>query len=238
MKLCVALLVLLATAPAQTFEVASIKPSTAQPGGTSGIATEKGRMTGRNVTLKRCIRSAYNISEARIFGGPSWADDDRYDIDAKAPGPVGDHDMEPMLQALLADRFKLVIHRETRPLPGYAIVTGKKGILAKPSESNVGSRSNSSRTMIDAVGCDMACLARKISEVLHAPESDATGIEGRFDFKLQFVPDDLNAKAAATDAQGPTIFAALEEQLGLKLEPRKVPTEVIVIDSAVKASEN
>lgn len=212
---------------APAFDAASIKPSTAEPG-SSGISSDIGRITGRNVTLKHCIRSAYGIPEAQIFGGPKWVDDDRYDIDAKAPGRAGDHEMMAMLQTLLAERFQLVLHRETRPLPGYALVVGKKGLTAKRSEPGIRSETSSSRRSIDATGCDMGCLARKLSEVLHAPVADLTGVEGRFDFKLEWTPDDLQA----------AVFPAIEEQLGLKLEGRKVPTEVLVIDRAAKPSEN
>lgn len=215
------------TAP-PAFDAASIKASTAAPGSGSGITTDTGRIAARNVTLKRCIRGAYDIPESRIVGGPRWADEDRFDIDAKAPGPAGGHDLMAMLQQLMAERFKLVIHRETRPLSGYALVLGKKGIAAKPSEPGERSSSNATRHSIDATGCSTGCMAMKLSEVLHAPVADATGLDGNFDFKLEWTPDDLQSQ----------VFPALEEQLGLKLEGRKVPTEVIVIDSARKPSEN
>jgi uncharacterized protein (TIGR03435 family) len=210
------------------FEVASIKPSTAEPGGGSGIDTDTGKIAAHNVTLKRCMRGAYDLPEARIFGGPKWVDEERYDINAKSAGPAGGHELMAMLQTLLAERFKLTFHRETRPLPGYALVVGKKGITAKPSQSTGPTRSNSSRRAIDATACSMGCLAAKLSEVLHAPVTDATALDGRFDFKLEWTPDELQT----------AVFPALEEELGLKLEGRKVPTEVLVIDSAEKASAN
>jgi uncharacterized protein (TIGR03435 family) len=216
-----------AQTPAPAFDVASIKLSTAPPGSSSGIDTDTGKIHAHYVTLKRCIRGAYNIPEARIFGGPKWVEDERYDIDAKAPGPAGEHDLMAMLQQLLAERFHLAIHRETRPLPGYAIVVGKKGLLAKPSQAD-GTNASSSRHSIDAAGCDMSCLAAKVSEVLHVPVTDATGVQGRYDFKLEWTPDDLQTAVAP----------ALEQQLGLKLEGRKVPTGVIVIDRAEKATLN
>jgi uncharacterized protein (TIGR03435 family) len=224
------LLLLTPTCFAQTaaFEAASIKPSTAEPGAGSGISSNIGRITARNVTLKRCIRGAYALPEAQIAGGPKWVDEERYDIDAKAPGPAGDSEMMAMLRQLLAERFKLVIHRETRPLPGYALVAGKKGLTAKQSEPGTPSRSNASRRAIDATACSMGCLATKLAEVLHAPVTDATGVEGRFDFKLEWTPDDLQT----------AVLPALEEQLGLKLAGRKIPTDVIVIDSAERASAN
>ena len=210
------------------FDAASIKPSTAAPGSGSGIQTDIGRIAARNVTLKRCIRGAYDVPEARILGGPKWVDDERYDIDAKSTGPAGDRQLMAMLQQLLADRFKLAIHRETRPLAGYVVVAGKKGLTVKPSEPGARSMSSATRHSIDATGCDMECLAMKLSEVLHAPVIDGTGIAGKFDFKLEWTPDELQSG----------VFPAVEAQLGLKLEGRKVPTEVIVIDSAVKPSEN
>ena len=242
MKSLLALL-FLQTALGQVFEVASIKPSTAEPGASSGVTTETGRISARNVTLKRCIRSAYNVPEASIFGGPNWAEDQRYNIDAKAAGPATDSELMIMLRALLADRFKLVLHRETRILPGYALVVGKKGLTAKasapgtPSRSN--SRSNAGRRSIEAEACDMDCLARKLAEVLHFPVANATAAEGEFDFKLEWTPEDLTAKTSpAADAPGASLFAVLQEQLGLRLEARKVPTEVLVVDQAERATEN
>jgi uncharacterized protein (TIGR03435 family) len=232
-------------APAPTFEVASIKPSKAEPGSISGINTEKGRISARNVTLRRCIRGAYNVPETQVLGGPKWIDDERYDIDAKAAGPAGDHDLMIMLQSLLAERFKLVFHRETRPMSGYALVVGKSGLKAQHSAPGAQSFTHARRGGIDAQASTMANLAQKLSDALHVPVADFTGAEGAFDFKLEWTPEDGSARppspgnkpGTAADA-GPSIFAALQEQLGLKLESRKVPTEVLVIDRADKASEN
>jgi len=187
------------------------------------------------------MRGAYDVPEARIFGGPKWVNEDRYDIDAKAAGPADGHELMAMLQSLLADRFQLVFHRETRLLPGYALVVGKKGLTAKPSAPGSPSRSSSSRRTIEAESCSMRCLALKLSEVLHLPVSDLTAVEGEFDFKLEFAPEELQARPPSGGepaTPGPSIFAALDEQLGLKLEARKVPTEVLSIDRAEKPSAN
>jgi uncharacterized protein (TIGR03435 family) len=231
-------------APAPAFEVASIKPSQAEPGSGSGISSDKGRISARNVTLRRCIRGAYNVPETQVLGGPKWIDDERYDINAKAAGPADDPEMMVMLQSLLAERFKLVFHRETRPLPGYALVVGKGGLKANPSAPDAPSRTSGRRGSIEAQQCTMARLAQRLTDVLHLPVADLTAVDGNFDFKLQWVPDDglarspsVGDKTPAADT-GPSIFAALQEQLGLKLESRKVPTEVLVIDRADKASEN
>ncbi len=210
------------------FEVASIKISTAESGSSSGIKSDPGRISARNVTLRGCVKSAYNIPEARVFGGPKWLDEERYDIDAKAAGPAGDSEMMVMLQQLLTERFRLAFHRESRPLNGYVLVTGKKGLMAKRSEPGTASNTTSTRHSIDATGCSMAHLASALSAVLHAPVADTTGIAGDFNIKLEWTPDDLQS----------AVFPALEEQLGLKLESRKVPVEVIVIDSAQKPAAN
>jgi uncharacterized protein (TIGR03435 family) len=198
-------------------------------------------MSGRYVTLKRCVRGAYGVEEPRILGGPKWIDEARYDIEAKAAGPAGDRELMVMLQSLLAERFKLAFHRETRALPGYALVVGKGGLKAKPSDPDADSRTSSSRVSIEAAGCTMAHLALKLSEILHLPVADFTAVPGGFDFKLEWTVDDMQATppAAAPDpASGPSIFAALQGQLGLRLESRKVPAEVLVIDHAEKPSEN
>jgi uncharacterized protein (TIGR03435 family) len=222
--------------PAPAFEVASIRASSDGPG-SSGITTTNGRMTAQNVTLKRCIRGAYNVSKSQIFGGPDWVERDRFYIQAKAPGPAGDSEMMIMLQSLLAERFKLTLHRENRPLSGYALVLAKGGPKLKPSAPETPSRTNSSRGSIVAQACTMTLFAMKLSEALLIPVADATAIRGSFDFNLQWTTADEMAAKPETDS-GPSIFTTLQEQLGLKLEPRKVPAEILVIDHAEKPSAN
>jgi len=228
--------------PAPAFDAASIKPSQDPPGSSSGITTSKGRISARNVTLKRCMRGAYGVEEPRILGGPKWVDEARYNIEARAAGPAGDRELMVMLQSLLAERFKLAFHREQRALPGYALVLGKSGMKAKPSAPDAESRTNSGWGLIEAAGCNMAQLALKLSEVLHLPVADLTALPGEFDFQLKWTSDAMQATPPSTatpDAgSGPSIFEALQEQLGLKLESRKVPAEVLVIDHAEKPSEN
>jgi len=192
-------------------------------------------MSAQNVTVKRCIRSAYDVPEAQILGGPKWTGEDRFQIEAKAPGPAGDHELSIMLRSLLAQRFQLALHRESRTLPGYALVVAKSGLKAKASTSEGNSRTNSTRRSMDAEGCTMAQLAQKLAEVLHLPVADSTAVSGAFDFQLEWAPEETQAPTAAS---GPSLFAALQEQLGLKLQPGKVPAEVIVIDRVEKPTEN
>jgi len=213
---------------AATFEAASIKPSLAEPGSSSAINTERGRIAARNVTLKRCIRGAYDIPESNILGGEKWADEDRFDIDAKADSPAGDHELMLMLRALLADRFKLTFHRESRPLAGYALVAAKGGIKAKPAPPGTPSAGTSRRGGVDATACSMSCLAMKLSEAIHAPVVDETKVQGLFNFNLQWTPGDMDV----------AVFSAIQEQAGLQLKGRKVPTDVIVIDRAERPAAN
>jgi uncharacterized protein (TIGR03435 family) len=245
-SLCVTLFAQSPAVPS-AFEVASIKPSLDPPGSVVGIFESKGRISAKNVTLKRCMRGAYNIPEPQIIGGPRWADQDRYDIEAKATVPAGDRELMLMLQALLADRFKLVFHREQRAIAGYRLVLGKGGLKAQASAPDRNSVGHSQRGRIEAEGCTMAQLALKLAEVLHQPVLDATRVAGKFDLKLEWMPDEMQAKSPGADQRsgtvpepgsGPSIFAALQEQLGLKLESSRVPSDVLVIDSAEKPSAN
>ena len=222
------------------FEVASIKPSQAPPGSASGIPSEPGRIMGHNVTLRRCIRGAYDISETLIVGGPKWVDEDRYDIEAKAAGPAGNHDLMLMLQSLLEERFHLVVHREQRQMSGYALVSAKSGIRAEAAAKDAKASTSRSRGIIEAQASTMANLAQKISEALAMPVTDGTKLEGqRFNFTLKWNPDEAKTVVAADNASSaPSIFNALQEQLGLRLEATKVPVNMIVIDHAEKPDAN
>ena len=245
-SLCGTLLAQQAAGPL-SFDVASIKPSLDPPGSVVGIFESKGRLSAKNVTLRRCMRGAYDVPEPQIIGGPTWVVQDRYDIEAKATGPAGGNELMLMLQTLLSERFKLVFHREQRPIPGYRLALAKSGLKAQASAPDSRSAGHSQRGRIEAEGCTMAQLALKLAEALKQPVLDATSIAGRFDLKLEWTPDELLARSpsdgprpggALEPAAGPSIFTALQEQLGLKLESSKVPVEVLVIDSAEKPSAN
>jgi len=226
------------------FEAASIKPSSDPPGSVTGIFESKGAITAKNVTLKRCVRGAYGMEESQIIGGPKWAGEERYYIEAKAAVPAGDQDLMLMLQALLSERFKLVFHREQRAISGYRLVLGKGGLRAKISAPDRSSTGNSRPGHIDAEAYTMVQFAAKLSQALHAPVLDTTGVTGRFDLKLEWTPDDMETKLPTGDPRAgsapdaPAIFTATQEQLGLKLESGKISAEALVIDSAQKPSEN
>lgn len=223
----------------QVFEAASIKPS-AGSSDLSGVTTNKGRISMENVTLKRCIRSAWGVPEEQIIGGPEWIDDDRFDINAKADWPAGDPELMIMLQSLLVERFQLSLHRESKMVQGYALVVGKDGLKVKRSapDAKFGIHSTTGARMasIEAVACTMTALTKKLSEMLRLPVTDLTETNGQFDFRLEWVPDDLQLQPVADS--GPSIFSAVQEQLGLKLESHKVPVEVLAIDHVEKPSFN
>ncbi|MGA3238278.1 MAG: TIGR03435 family protein [Bryobacteraceae bacterium] len=228
------------------FEVASVKVSKAPPGSDSSKGT-LGSLTMRNMTLRACIGMAYNLKEFQVLGGPKWLDSDRYDIDAKPAGAAQALERMAMLQTLLAERFQLALHRETKTSPGYALVVSKAGLkmhAVEPGQSNL-STHNSSMT---AEKASMASLAGNLSRRSGFPVDDATGVKGVFDFKLELPPRDNRTEPAGGDTPGagasdPASFAtslshALEDQLGLKLDARKIQQEVLVIDRAEKPPEN
>jgi uncharacterized protein (TIGR03435 family) len=218
-----------------SFEVASVKVSTSPDDGFANVDITPGAITIRNYTLRACIRTAYQVKDYQISGGPKWLDHDRYDINAKASGPANSQQLLLMLQALLAERFKLVVHRETRSFQGYELVVAKSGLKLKAVGSEADRSINSRPGVITAKATSLALLGHWLARILDAPVLDSTGISDVFDFKLEWTPDDA---PQAADNQGLSIFAALQDQLGLKLEPRKTPLEMIVVGSAEKALEN
>jgi len=242
MKLILLLTAVLAL-QAASFDAASIKPSSPDATGSNSHA-DAGLITMRNVTLRRCIMIAYRIRpEDRILGGPKWMDEKHYDIDARTDHPDPKTGIIPLLQSLLAERFQLTLHPETRALPGYAITLSKNGMKARLSApdtpANQLNTTNGGRGRMDASALSMQGLAQRLESLLNAPVMDATGLPGYFDFTLRWNPDDAQADAPPSNGpDGPSLFTALQEQVGLKLEARKVPTDMLVIDHAELPSEN
>jgi uncharacterized protein (TIGR03435 family) len=223
---------------AASFEVASIRTAVPDAGGSSGEDGRDGLLRVYNVTLKRCMRYAYAVAEDQIVGGPKWIDDLRYDILAKADHRAGEPELLMMLQPLLADRFKLQFHRESRTLAGYSLTVAKGGIRAKVSDPNRHSGANGGRGFVDAVACPVSELTIRLSALLGRPVVDMTGEKRTFDFHLRWTPDDTQTGADRAASDSPSLFTAMQEQLGLKLESRKVPVDVLVVDHAELPSDN
>jgi len=221
MKRCAAVAFLSSALFAQTFEVASVKPNGSGTGH-SDVDVDNNLLRMNNVTLKACIVWAFGVTDAQV-SGPSWLDSERFDIVAKtesgAPRP-------PMLQAVLMERFKLATHRETREQTLYELVIAKNGPKLKkvdPGEDDMTSR----RGHLTAVRATMSRLARFLAGPnvkLGRPVVDKTGLDGAFDFTLDWT----------TEPDGVSIFVALQEQLGLKLEARKGPVELLIVDHVEK----
>jgi uncharacterized protein (TIGR03435 family) len=250
------------TAPMQ-FEVASIKPSAPPAVGENRVAVgiaAGGRLTAQGVSTRMLMSIAFGVKEHEIIGGPAWLDTQRYDISAKpdaasVSGQINQDQMRLMIQALLAERFKLATHTENKEATVYAIVPGKNGAKVPESESTADSPNRQMRMgngQLNATGLPMKFLADSLSRILGRTVVDKSGLTGLRDFKLQWVPDESTSirmpglpppggsesAAPPSDSKGPTLFAALEEQLGLKLNTEKGQVTNIVIDHIEKPSEN
>jgi bla regulator protein blaR1 len=263
-----------------SFEVASVKRNRASDGRVSLGFQPGGRMTATGVTLKMLIGTAYGagqpLGNSQIIGGPDWLDRDRFDIVAKAdgdvvPGPNGP--LPLMIQSLLADRFKLAVHNETREMPIYALVMarsdGKRGPQLNPSAVDCAAmRGRGGPPPTPAPGERLPCamrispgnltgggmaMAQLASALGRMPAvnrivEDRTGLTGGFDFDLTWTPDQAQLPPggpppgapplAPIDPNGPSLFAAVQEQLGLKLESTRGPVPVIVIDRAEPPTED
>lgn len=250
-----------------SFAVASIKPSnSADQRPLFKILPEQ--VTASNVSVKRLIEIAYNIKDFQISGGPSWMDSALFDVNAKPEGTAKPDQLMPMLQSLLAERFKLIVRHDTKELPVYALVVAKNGPKFKDAHESdpnipelngrtdlpaIGSRMRVNiirRGRLTTQGSDMATLSSQLSRFLGRSVVDKTGLKGSYDLKLEWVPDENQvanfqaigvpegAGAPPADWPGPTLFTALEEQLGLKIDSQKGSVEVLVVERVEKPSVN
>ncbi|MGA3187753.1 MAG: TIGR03435 family protein [Bryobacteraceae bacterium] len=209
------------------FEVASIRPGRPDlPKG--GVTTGKGKLRVENETLKRCIMSAFSVGPNQIVGGPPWLETDTFVITAKAEEPVDDDAaIMTMLRELMKERFKLESHRESRTIQAYVLGVAKNGPKLEKSAGGQSATLNG-RGRISAKASTMDHFAQVLSRQVDYPVVNETGIEGLFDLKLEWTNADT----------GPSIFTAIQEQLGLRLTSRKTPVDVIVIDHLERPSEN
>ena len=226
--------------PEPAFDVASIKPNRSGESG-SGSTTRKGGYLGTNVSLHQLVTEAYGLRPFQVTGGPGWIKLDRFDINARAPeGATGR--LAPMLRTLLADRFKLRVHTETKEQQVYALVLARPDrrlgpkLTASTQECGAGAacgmNMNTSGTtgILKGVAQPLSRLATALSGYgVDGLVFDRTGLTGNFDIELQWTPENLRAISAG---EGPSLFTALQEQLGLKLESARGPVEYLVIDSA------
>jgi len=219
------------------FEVASIHPvNPKDPPGPSGCTTTTGLMRCTNVTLKRCIVSAYRVTPDRVLGGPDWMDTDRFQITAKSEQPAGDPDLMRMFQALLADRFKLALHRQSRKTEAMVLEVAKTGSKLEPAADDSRGGYHNAHDRIQATEISMDRFTEVLSRDLKLPVVDRTGLAGRFTFTLRWNPEvtDGLQRDEAADALRAEMASAILRQLGLILRFQKVPLEMLVIDHAQK----
>ena len=230
--------VALAGAQKASFEVAAIKPNRSA-GGMSSIRPSPGRVTMENVALRKIILNAYGIPDDRTYAlvGPDWLASDAFDVQATFPPETPLPVVREMLQSLLAERFQLTLHKETRQLPMYALVVAKGGPKIHPVDDGQ-SRTSGHPGRLEAAKISMQKLADLLGRMAGQQVTDATHLSGVFDFKLEWSPDETARmspdEAVAAAATGPSLYSALQEQLGLKLEGRKGPVEVLVVDQIEK----
>ena len=229
-------------APAQTktplvFEVASVKPNRTGANDTH-IGHDGATLTMTNVTLRYCILRAYSVADAQV-SGPAWLDSDRFDIVAKA-GADAQHDQSRLrLRSLLADRFKMTLHREKKESSIYALVPARGGlkIPAEPANLPDGGNLSSGPGHVTAKGASMAHFAEFLSgprAALGRVVVDQTGLTGAYSFDLDWTPDDAEVRRQERLERNapPSLPTALQETLGLRLEPRKAPVEILIVDHA------
>jgi uncharacterized protein (TIGR03435 family) len=250
----VAILTLLSVAAAgQTFIAADVHPS---PHSTNpnrymtGGVLRAGRYDLRNATMVELISTAWGIDAEKVLSGPNWLELDRFDIVAKAPPSTSPETLRMMLQALLADRFQLVIHKEDRPMPVYMLSLGKGKPKLKEAAAgavagcqSVPPASDPAAVPVNQMACrgmTMEGLAQTLRDngfgYISSPVVDSTGLKGAWDFDLRWTSRTVLSRAGA---EGITLYDAVDKQLGLKLELKTAPTSVIVVDSAnEKPSDN
>ena len=234
----------------------------------SGVSRPLDGLVYMNVTLESLLRDAYGVLDNQISGAPDWARSESYDIDAKMDSVTADalakmnmrdrdRARQQMLQALLADRFMLTLHRETKELPVYSLVIAKGGFKLQPAPPDKvyerGSRGSAGWShfgtgggKINGQAIPISMLTVSLTQMLGRMVIDKTMLTGVYDVTLQWATSDVGQGlvldgtdgAPPSAPTGPTIFTALQEQLGLKLESAKGPVEIIVIDHVEKPSGN
>lgn len=239
------LLISMAFAQTPAFDVASVRLSGPEERAAAAQFPPGGRFTA-NIALRYVIERAYDIEDYQLLGDPDWVKTERYSIQAKAEGATTDDRLRLMVQTLLASRFGLKIHHETRDLPVYALVVGKGGPKLQVASDATLCGGNGCFTIgkgnFGAKGATLPWAAKTLTRIMDRPVLDKTQLSGNYDFRLHFDPSTASAAvmaaASTADSTEPSIFTAIQEQIGLKLDPRREPVDVLVIDHVEKPSGN
>jgi uncharacterized protein (TIGR03435 family) len=225
-------------APAPSFEVASVKIAASRE---NSIEFGPNSLTMRGVRLNAVIAWAFDIREYQV-AGPGWVPESVFDIVAKSAGPASEAQLRQMLQSLLADRFQLTYHRETREIPALILVVSPKGLKITPADKPGNPAFRTGKLMLAGDGATIDDLARFLAHELHEAVIDRTGLTGLFHYALDinaYVTEEMRKSDGPPMEANAIITAALQEQLGLKVEARKAPVPMVVIDRLEKSpSEN
>lgn len=237
--MCVVFRIAAQTPPA--FDVASIKPYVSEGNAASEGSSTKvlpgGRLSARNVTVRKLIRNAFGLDDFQIAGAPGWIDSLSYNIEAKTVGgeEIARDNFPVLLLGLLEDRFQFKFHRETQEMTEYALEVAKNGAKIKPhtddSAPSLSVNSRSGFVTLQATKISIQDFAGTLRRQLGRTVVDKTGLKGDFDFEMKWSSDE------APEASGASIFTALQE-LGLRLVSTKGPVEIIAIDRIEKPSDN
>jgi len=217
------------------FDVVSLKPGDPNDP-SSGGRSSPGGLQMRNAQVATIIRSAYGLNEYQLEGGPKWINSERFTLEVKYAIGTPREKISLMMQSMLTDRFKLQVHWSKKTISQYTLIVAKGGPKVQntsPDEPNRGASSQGPR-LIKGQGLSMSRLADMLGGVVGVPVMDRTGLTGDYNFALDFAPQ-LDPKEGETL---PSIFSALQERLGLKLESIKAPIDILVVDAIEKPTEN
>jgi uncharacterized protein (TIGR03435 family) len=234
------------------FDAVSVKPSDPNSrDGTVVSVTKGGTLHVVNATLTDLIETAYEVRRFQIEGAPKWADNAKYNVDATPGGrassaaaaPPGWTNVRLKVQALLKDRFQLQLHKETKTVPVYSLAVAKGGVKSSGLAISKGGHKgiNAGQGTMLGEGASMKDLAEKLSRWLQRPVVNDTALDGNFDFRLEWTPDSAPSAPDGRPAEtsiGPSLFSAIQQQLGLRLQATKGPVDVLVIDRVDRPSEN
>jgi uncharacterized protein (TIGR03435 family) len=222
-------------APGPSFEIASVKVAV-EPGPYHwDISPVALRM--RNINLKQLVLTAYQVQDFQVDGGGGWTESERFDIDGKSDHETTRDELLKMLRTLLAERFHLTVAVKQRPTWGYSMTVAKTGLKIQPDPSEGAPSIHVMRAGMTVSRFPMGGLAGALSNILQIPVSDATGLEGRFGFSLQWRPDET--RESGDHMQGSlSLPDALLDKTGLRLERARISIPVYVIEHAEKPAEN
>lgn len=213
------------------FEVASIKPSPPDAGDANVLKPTPDRFEADNFTTRRLIALAWDVRVFQVSGGPTWLDSQRYDFTAKPDGSVEDQHLRRMVRTLLAERFQLQAHHATKEMPVFLLEVAKGGAKLPPASPGNDPDIRGRAGHLSAKRVTAELLSRILANELERPVLNRTGIDRAFDVELEYTPDQ-------NPEPGASLFTAIQEQLGLKLESQRAPVDVLIVDRIERPSPN